>query len=40
MCISSVWVVYPDGQKETITENASSVRQEGPVVVAGTFFLC
>jgi hypothetical protein len=37
MCMSAVWVVYPDGQKEKITENASYVRQEGPVVSVGTF---
>jgi hypothetical protein len=37
MCMSSVWVVYPDGQKEKITENASYVRQEGALVTVGTF---
>jgi hypothetical protein len=37
MCMSAVWVVYPDGQKEKITDNASYVRQEGPVVTVGTF---
>ncbi|MDT8306853.1 MAG: hypothetical protein RRC07_13040 [Anaerolineae bacterium] len=37
MCMSAVWVVYPDGQKEKITDNASYVRQEGPVVTIGTF---
>lgn len=37
MCMSAVWIVYPDGQKEKITDNASYVRQEGPIVTVGTF---
>lgn len=37
MCQSSVWAVYPDGQKVRITENASYVRQKGPAVIVGSF---
>jgi hypothetical protein len=37
MCMSAVWVVYPDGEKEKITDNAGYVRQEGPVVTVATF---
>jgi hypothetical protein len=37
MCQSSVWALYPDGQKEKIIENASYVRQEGADVIVGSF---
>jgi predicted RNA-binding protein len=37
MCQSSVWALYPDGQKERIAENASYVRQEGADVIVGSF---
>lgn len=37
MCQSSVWALYPDGQKEKIADNATYVRQEGSTVVVGSF---
>ena len=37
MCQSSVWALYPDGQREKIAENASYVRQEGADVIVGSF---
>ena len=37
MCQSSVWALYPDGQKEEIADNATYVRQEGADVIVGSF---
>lgn len=37
MCQSSVWALYPDGQKEKIADNATYVRQEGSDVIVGSF---